>query len=225
MSAYYAMAYNDRIEIAVDGAIYEDDGTIIDLRKKFWKSDRFPLAFVGRGSSVSIDGVGHLLDVQCSFCDDVDEVLERLAAALERNARDGATPIDGLLAGWSKTYGPLLHWFTTFDGFEGFEPFRLYNVGAEWAGGPTPDAETLASFGFPWPGRTLAECAVDLFEAMRRTEMEHLAHPGRPMLYGVGGHVDLITVTAAGCVTERLHTWPQDRVGHKITPASAMAFA
>lgn len=76
----------------------------------------------------------------------------------------------------------------------------------------------LAAYGFPerFATETVAEYGADLFEAFRRTPMEHLAHPAQPLLYAVGGHVDLTTVRASGCTVERLRTWESDVVGRKI---------
>jgi hypothetical protein len=228
MSAYYAVAYEDRIELAVDGAMYRDDGTITALPEKFWISDRLPIVCVGAGQ-VDLDAVAVLIDFQSDFYGSVDGVIENLASALARNGPKTAATMSIVIACWSETQGPQLYWFTTYEAaaelFEGCEPFRIYNAGAEFGGGPQPSAETLAAHGLPRPGVALAECAVDLFEAMRETRMCHLAHPDKPMLYAVGGHVDLVTVRAESVTSKRLRTWPEDRVGHKISPASVPAFA
>lgn len=220
MSAYYALAYEDRVEIATDGAIYEDDGTIIDLRYKAWHSDTLPLAWAGRGNSIMVDGVGLMLSA-VSFMGSVDWALERFQEAIARNERLLEIPFDGVIGSISDAGVPQLHWFTTYDGFEGFNPLVLYEVGKEWAGAPQPHPSTLADYGFPerMATSTLGESAGDLFEALRATRMQHLAHPDQPWIYGVGGHVDLTTVRADGCTTERLRTWPQDVVGEKIDPA------
>lgn len=218
MSAYYAVAYPDRVEIATDGALYRDDGTIYDLALKCWHSDRLPLAFAGRGNATMVDGIGLMLDVLTPF-GSVDMVLEVFGKSLSRNERLREIPIDGVIGSISDAGTPQLHWFTTYDGFEGFEPLRLYDVGKEWAGAPSPSPDVLAEYGFPerMATETLAEAGADLFEAFRRTKMVHLAHPEQPKLYAVGGHVDLTTVRAEGVSVERLRTWP-DVAGEKIEP-------
>lgn len=221
MSAYYAVAYRDRIELLTDGAIYSDDGIVIETREKVWRSDKLPMAWAGRGNSVVVDGIGTMLSALAGV-GSVDYALDRLAAALARNERLREFPVDGVICSISDAGEPQLHWFTTYDGFEGFDPLALYDVGPEWAGGPTPSKETLAAWGFPerMATSTLAESGADLFEAMRQTKMAHLAHPDQPMLYGVGGHVDLTVVRADGVTTERLRTWP-DEIGRKIEPVLA----
>ncbi len=226
MSAYYGVVYPDRVEIATDGAIYDDDGTVIDLRRKAWHSQTLPIAFAGRGNSVMVDGIGLLLDT-ASFMGSVDWALERFAELLARHERLKVIPIDGIIGSISDAGVPQMHWFTTYDGFEGFEPLTLYDVGHEWAGAPTPHPATLADYGFPerMADSTLAESAADLFEAFRRTRMQHLAHPNKHWLYGVGGHVDLTVVRADGVTTEMLREWPEDVVGRKINPFRELAEA
>ncbi len=222
MSAYYAVAYPDRIEIATDGATYTDDGTIEALSQKVWRSDKLPIAFAGRGNSGMVRAVGAALDVLTPF-GSVDWLLEKFSESLSRNEHLREVPIDGVIGSISDDGKPQLHWFTTYDGFEGYAPLRLYDVGNEWAGGPTPHPATLADYGFPerMATSTLAESAADLFEAFRATRMQHLVHPDKPWIYGVGGHVDLTTVRPEGVSMERLRTWPKDQVGQKIEPLAA----
>jgi hypothetical protein len=52
---------------------------------------------------------------------------------------------------------------------------------------------------------------------MRQVRGPNPAKPDAPHVYGIGGHVDWTAITPDGCVTERLHTWP-DVVGEKIEP-------
>lgn len=219
MSAYYAVAYPDRVEIATDGAIYDDNGTVIDLRYKAWHSETLPITWAGRGNTIMVDGIGIMLSALAGL-GSVDAVLDAFSRALLRNERLREIPIDGVIGSISDAGVPQLHWFTTSELFEGYDPLVLYDVGPEWAGGPHPHPSTLADYGFPdrMANSTLGESAGDLFEALRATRMQHLAHPDQPWIYGVGGHVDLTTVRADGVTTERLRTWP-DVIGEPIDPA------
>ena len=205
MSAYYAVAYADRVELVTDGAIYADDGTVMDIREKVWRSARLPMAFAGRGDDAAIKFITLALQTYAA-AGTVDECLARFAKSIDRCRIDGAIPVDGLIASVSDDGVPQLHWFTTFGDFEGFEPFTLYNVSPEFAGGPQPSEETLAAWGFPerMADSTLAESGADLFEAMRQTQMPHLGHPDRPLVYGVGCHVDLTVVDGDGARTRQL---------------------
>src|SRR5690606_38680796 len=121
----------------------------------------------------------------------VDETIIWFQDALARRLdATGAAKIDCLIGCISETLGPKLYYFTTFGEMEGIAPMTLYDAGREHAGGPTPSAETLAEYDLPgrFATESFEECAADLFEAMRRTPMVHLAHPDRPMVFGVGGH-------------------------------------
>lgn len=220
MSAFYAVAHSDRVDILTDGAMYDDNGVVTDLVTKVWRSETLPIAFAGRGNAAMTQlGIGMMLDVP-SVLGSVDRTLALFADALAKQERWHAIPIDGVIGSISDAGQPQLHWFTTYDGFDGFEPLTLYDVAPRWGGAPTPAPETMALFGFPerFTTETPAEYGADLFEAFRRTPMKHLAHPAQPLLYAVGGHVDLTTVRASGCTVERLRTWDADRVGENIDP-------
>lgn len=54
---------------------------------------------------------------------------------------------------------------------------------------------------------------ADVMQMLRKQKIDWNGGHG----YGIGGHVDLTTITAAGCRTERLRTWP-DEIGAKIDP-------
>jgi len=179
------------------------------------------MALACRGNSLAVAAVEMILTAS-TVGRTVGEALEKFADHLVNRPRLREFAIDGVIASVSDDRAPQLHWFTTYNGFDGFEPFVLYDVGGEWAGGPTPSADTLAKWGFPQRVATesLAECGADLFEAFRATKMAHLAHPDKPMLFAVGGHCDLTVVDAAGARSCRLRTWPQDVAGRKIEPGA-----
>src|SRR5690606_36013931 len=133
----------------------------------------------GRGNAAMPQmGVGMMLDV-AAVLGSVDRTLALFADALSKQERWRAIPVDGVIGSVSDAGQPQLHWFTTYDGFEGFEPLRLYDVAARGGGAPTPEPEMLAAYGFPerFATETPAGYGADLFEAFRRTPMEHLAHP------------------------------------------------
>jgi hypothetical protein len=54
---------------------------------------------------------------------------------------------------------------------------------------------------------------ADIMEMLRRQKIDWKGGLG----YGIGGHVDLTTISAAGVRTERLRTWP-DKIGERISP-------
>ena len=226
-----AAAYEDRVEILTDGAIYADDGTIIALDQKVWKSNRLPLVFAGRGNAIAVDMVGTALDIFSLAHGTFDETFMAFKEKIESRADKGKDQVamDGVFAGISETIGPVIYYFHTYqegsDGFRGCEPFKFYDAGKELAAGPTPPPRAMRDSGLPmyWAFDGLAEYGPTFMGLLRQHPMEHLAHPDKPLVYGVGGHVDHTVVTADGATTERIHVWPEDRVGSKIEPLGCTA--
>lgn len=59
---------------------------------------------------------------------------------------------------------------------------------------------------------------VTLTEDIRSRPADPELWGGRTDHYGVGGHVELVTASAAGLSSRLLKTWPEDRVGRRIRP-------
>lgn len=227
MSAFLAVKYEDRVEFLSDGAVYHDDGTVEYTRQKVWTSKRLPMAFVSVGGDLAMTGLGMALELMTLF-KTFDEALLRFGEILEKLGSDERelAAVGGVIAGISETLGPVMYGFHTYRGegenatFNGLEPFRLYDVGSEFFGGPVPVPRAFKESGLPcyWACDGLAEFGADYFELLRRTKMEHVTHPDKPMLYAVGGHVDHTVVSADGCTVTRIKEWPQDVPGQEIEP-------
>lgn len=220
MSAFYALCFEDRIEILTDGAVYRDDGTLMDIRRKIWVSDHVPMAVTGRGGARLVENIAAAflaLSVQGSF----DKTIELIMAAMD--ARKGSEPlaehIEVLVAGISESSGPRLFYVasTNGHGFATFEPWQVYDAGFELGGGPMPTPDEAAALGFTDVAGGLASFGADLFEAMRRKPAENPIKPNLPPVYGIGGHVDHTVITREGIEITRLRTW-DDRIGEPIDP-------
>jgi hypothetical protein len=74
-----------------------------------------------------------------------------------------------------------------------------------------------------WALDGLKDYGPQFFGLLRQHPMEQLAHPDKPLVYGVGGHVDHTVITAEGAITERIHEWPEDCIGSKIEPLGCTA--
>ena len=201
MSAFYALAYRDRIELLTDGAIYSDDGTLVDIRMKVHVSENVPLVVTGRGNSAVVDLLAAGMTALAG-CGNVDEAIEQIDALLLRRAEKGA-PEDAewVIAGVSETRGPFLLYAATADLYgNDLKPWCLHDVGPEWGGGPKIDycGDLDASSG-------LRGCGVELFERMRRVAGPNPAKPDLPHIHGIGGHVGLTTVRAGGGAGGRVH--------------------
>lgn len=218
MSAFYAVVRDDKIEMLTDGAVYEDDGTLTAIKRKVWYSDKIPMAITGRGASKAVELMAFaflLTDVVGSVDNTIDGITKALEKLAEKAAATDVQPavIEMLVAAISETRGPMLLYASNANayGFDWLEPYKLYDVGAEWGGGAIPDVSGLDG------SDGLRNCGAELFSRMRRIPGPNPAKPDLPEVYGIGGHVDLTTITANGVTVERLVEWP-DVIGRKIEP-------
>lgn len=218
MSAFYAVAYEDRVELLTDGAIYQPDGTLTDIRRKVWTSDRLPMAITGRGDSGLVEVMANvMLTVSCIGT--FDKAVERIDGMLQRRAEKGAhADFEMVICGISETRGPVIYYFATVNahGIDGFEPWRLHRMPGEFGGGNPLTDDEIASLGDASTG--LLDVAVPLFNTMRMKKGVNPVSPDLPPLYGIGGHIDWTIVAANGAETMRIHEWP-DVIGEKIDPA------
>ncbi|MEX0406902.1 hypothetical protein ABGN05_14655 [Aquibium sp. LZ166] len=220
MTAFFAAAYEDRIELLTDGSVVRDDGTIANLADKAWRCDTLPIAFAGRGNVGALIMTGPVTLGMLAACGTVDGTLAAFIDELETGLpRLRGAKIDGVICAISEADGPGIYYFTTADTVAGFDPFVLYNVTPIHGCGSEPTEEAFAAYGFPERLLTepLSDCGADMFTVLRATKMPH-ENAGGHLVYGVGGHADLTTVTPEGATTRRLHTWPEDQIGLPIDP-------
>lgn len=226
MSAYYAVAYPDRVEILMDGVSYSDDGTIMDIRSKIWASDTLPLAFAGRGPSASIDIIGLALGA-LSVGRTVDEALTLFKEKIEAMpSKPGErVQIDGAVAGISETLGPVIFYFHTYPKAMGdAQPWKFYDAGGEVLGAPCPTAQECKASGIPmhWACDGLEEYGGEFFELLRSQEAWRSEEYAKDQFWGIGGFVEHTVIKADGNTTKRILEWP-DKVGDKLTPREVAA--
>jgi len=225
MSAFMAAKYADRVDVLSDGAVYSEDGTVMGFERKIWKSDRLPLVFVGRGDALATRAMGAAVEMAERLHKTFDATLECLQQKIEARADSGAeqAALDGILAGISETRGPVIAYFHTYQEDYPVEPFKFHDVPQEITCGSDPEPRALHESGLPmfWAIDGLRQYGPTFFDVMRQFPMQHLAHPDKPWVYAIGGHLDLATVTADGVTIERIHEWP-DEIGQKINPHPMM---
>lgn len=213
MSAFFALAYADRIELLTDGAVYRDDGTLTDIKRKVWTSGHVPIAVTGRGATGVVEGFAAAI-VCLAACGSFDRTIAGVQDLLDRRSEKGVpSDVEMLICGISETAGTKILYFATCDAYGQGEPWTLLDMGQELGAGPMPETAGLDASG------GLAGCAVPLLESMRRQKGPNPTKPGLPEVYGIGGHIDWTVITADGCATERIHEWP-DVIGEKIEPAA-----
>lgn len=215
MSAFAAIAYEDRVELISDGAVVDKGGNLAASYRKVYANNRVPLAFTARGNTGAIIGLWSFISMW-TLSGSFDETVVSFQKFLTEGLGVlGKFPMDGVIVGISETGGPRILYFTTSSEVEGYEPFVLTDAGPYASGGPTPDESALELYGLRERvnQETLAEFGADLMEAVRLTRMNYNGEK----LFGVGAHVDLATIRAEGVTIERLRTWP-DKVGKKINP-------
>lgn len=223
MSAYYAVAYPDRVEILMDGVSYDDDGTILEIRSKIWVSDTLPLAFAGRGPTASIDIIGlalGTLSVGRTFDEAVTLFREKIESMASKPGE--RAQIDGAVAGISETLGPVIFYFHTYpNGLGDCQPWKFYDAGGEALGAPCPTPQECKASGIPmhWACDGLEEYGGDFFELLRKQEAWRSEEYAKDRFWGIGGHVEHTVIKAEGTTTKRILEWP-DQVGDKLDGTS-----
>lgn len=213
MTAFIALKYPDRVELMADGAVYAEDGTLMDIRTKIAKGRS--MAIVTRGNATSGKLVADAIAIR-SLASSFDETMEWLQETL--SARSGQVPEFGfeiLICGISEVEGPIILYATTNAYMDGIPAWTLLNVGTNAFGGhdvPLVEADFEQGM-FP--------AGVAALNLMRQSPGVNPVKPDLPAVYGVGGHIDHAVVRADGVTLERVHEWPEDVVGQKIEPKAA----
>ncbi|MFB9984343.1 hypothetical protein ACFSQQ_16445 [Mesorhizobium kowhaii] len=225
MSAIYSLAFQDRIVILSDGAVYDADGVVCELASKVWVAGHAPFAVTGNGNwdlqQCHAEAIVHLASVDTAI-----DYLEIQLSIAKRRRLDATALANGagiLVAGYSQTKG-FRQVYAPFHNLDPrFEPLELVEV-EEFSATPMISDAGAAAF-----ERILADLesmgaeffsdrGADLFEVLRQ---ERTSQPGAAgYQHLVGGHVDLTMVYMEGVATKRLRQWP-DTIGQKIRPKQA----
>jgi hypothetical protein len=219
MSAFIAVAYEDRVELLTDGAIIDDEtGALIDVKRKVWHSDIVPIAVTGRGSGfggvatvcLAIVSVAELLG-------GFDPAMSWLSKALaDRRDLGSLNAMEIVITGIAESRGPVVLYFNTEEGQtldgETLEPWVLRDMDGS-AAAPIPkdiDPALMEGLAFVVAGSMA-------MESMRKTLASDVFVPGSSEQYIVGGCIDHTVVSAEGVEVARVHIWP-DLIGEPIDP-------
>ncbi len=225
MSAYVCIAYEDRIEMLTDGAIYDDDGILLEAAEKVFRSERLPIATTGRGLFNVVNLFAAYIIALTQFSKSVGEVLSRLEAYLEsQKSKAGVPPFEIIICAIHEEQGPIVIRFSSVALGDGLEPWTLYALGREVIGGPLINLDDIRAGGVSIESlcQGLEDQGADLMEILRKRKAGNPAESLLPDVYGIGCHVDHTVIRAEGVATRRLRTWP-DVIGEEIDPHAAPA--
>jgi hypothetical protein len=218
MSFYMATCFADRVEMLTDGAGYDGDGVLRRLERKVTLVPGHRVAITSRGH------VGWGKKIAAGLTEAIlrgglDAAMLVFGAMLPGMARQmpPGQSSDVCVAGFSEADGPIVYYFRTADEPGFVEGWKLYSTRKTVVCGITHERAVGHIHAPIAAAGTLRDGGVRLMEIMRR-EKGINADGLTAAAYIIGGFIDLTTISAAGVQTERIHTWPDDRIGEKINP-------
>lgn len=225
MSAFIAVAFEDRVELLTDGAICDEEtGQLLAVRRKVWHSDTIPIAVTGRGTSGAVASICNAIIVAAEAEGGFDPAMAWLIDMLaDRRQLGSEAKVEIVIVGIAESRGPVVLYFSTGEGqsIDGnvVEPWVLTDMAGEAAAGGDPQIDPALMNGVAF---VVAGSMV--MEGMRKTQTNDVFRPGLSGNYSVGGCIDYTVVTAAGVEVKRIHEWP-DEIGQPVDPFRATAAA
>lgn len=217
-----AMSFDgEAVVILSDGAVYNRDGVLLDIRRKVLASERLPLAVAFRGNLALSELAAQRI------IDRAEEVgFDRMLSGIEAELT-GVTDrdIEVLIAGVSETAGPMHRVFQTRPAEYGLAPNTMIDAGNIYFGfGTNGEPITLEAMGIPPPrkGETmetwLSRQGVSIFEHFRQIPVAiDPFDENSDRQHFIGGILDMTVVTRRSVSISLLHHWP-DKVGERINP-------
>lgn len=225
MSIILSREAGSAVIIHTDGAVYDRNQTLTQVRRKILTSNKVPVAVATRGDKTMGSMVRKFV---IGMVEDFgfDRALLAIEHVMPEFALlpDGGNEFEALVAGVSETRGPRHMLFQNTRNF-GLQPLALIHPGPFFIG---------ASAGGRWasirdsvmreqrPDETAADYYV---EGGLRTMQLFRECPVPPQFgervqseaYFVGGQCDVTMVTPDEVWTQTLHRW-DDRIGERIDP-------
>lgn len=242
MSAFIVLCRDNCIEVVSDGATYTPDGRLMLVKRKAIALPEIPAAIFGRGAENIVGTLSHLTAITSPMLDiagrpnTFDDLMKRLETELAPKVKEqvdklGPIPAEAqseiAVAGFSRAMGPSLAIMRTFgieydhgaDGKEYLAPWKLYRLPQYWCAGPDI-AEDIEAMGVAWDDLCrdgLRPHAIAFMDAMRKKKDVNPLVADDVPIYGIGGHVQLVTITRDDARSEILHVW-DDPIGEFIDP-------
>lgn len=225
MSAFIAVAFEDRVELLTDGAICDDEtGHLIGVKRKVWHSSRVPLAVTGRGQSGAVDFICAAIVAAADGLGGFDATMAWLIDLLaERHEIGAEAKAEIVIVGIAESAGPVVLYFNTEEGqiLDGkpVEPWTLIDMAGEAIGGSEIEVDPALM-----EGLAFVVSGSMAMEAMRKTKTSGLFPYREEKRHSIGGFIDH-TVVSPNCIeVQRIHEWP-DLIGEPIDPFRATAAA
>lgn len=220
-----SLVHHDRVEVLSDAATYEKDGTIIELGQKVKVSPTVPMAVMPIGNSLAgtlLRDFIIMVTATQGFDGTIDFIATMFGKQKGREVPDGKH-FGFIISGISETLGPC-HYFIFSAPVQEFEQFDMVRWhGREFTNGAVITDSDIEALGITpdmvdGTAFTLRDYGVNIAELMRRKKLQNDLDPGAPEVYGIGGFLQLTTITADGATTETIHEWPEDEIGRPVDP-------
>lgn len=209
MTAFIVLKYADRVEMLADGAVYSEDGTLTDIRRKIVAGRS--LAVMTRGNADAGLLFGQAVAIH-SEVSGFDETMEWLAGKLaERSGTEPEFGFELITAGISETRGPVIHYATTNAYMDGVPAWTLIDAGSDLGGGGNVELEPKDF------ADSLVPAGIAAMDAMRQLPGTNPVKPDLPAVFGIGGQIDHAVVREGIVSVQTVHVWP-DEIGRKINP-------
>ncbi|QYO75336.1 hypothetical protein [Devosia salina] len=213
MSALLATRYGDHIEMAADGATFDQTGTLVAKTDKLRKAPNAPLVVGGCGGNDEIDALSRLV-ISATMGGTVDQAIQWLGRVLpDRPEVTSPIPFELVIGCISEKDGPQIWRFRSLRLDDTSIPALRFEWRENVALGPELSADEILAAGYNRDDFRLT--STGMMQAMRakRCSPPFLGkvEPG----HYVGVHVDHAVISASGVTVDRVIEWA-DVVGESI---------
>lgn len=213
MSALLATRYSDRVEMAADGATFDQSGNLIARTDKLRRATNAPIVVGGCGRAEDIESLARLV-VFASIGNSIDAAIKWLASALpDRREVSSAIPFELVIGCMSEKDGPQIWRFRSLRPSD----VALPTLRLEWretvALGPELTSEEILAAGYCRDD--FLRTSNGMMQAMRSKRCKPELFGDVPLGHYVGCHVDHAVIAANGVTIDRVIEWP-DEIGQPI---------
>lgn len=233
MTSVIVFRKSDCAAILSDAASYDADGLVQGFGVKCFPLPHLRAAIATRGSSL----VTSLFAANFGFAFQTFDDLAENGGAIAREWFDsfselmtsGETEVQMFLVGWSEKEGhPKTFLLQSMaDNQFGIDPWVFQECDDDVLAAPLPSEADLLAQGLDLNMDPAAADACNhglkIMEAQRRMRLGTVTGRHDVSAHIVGGFALLTEIDRDGVHQRVVHRWPEDRIGHKISPFPAVA--